>query len=747
MSQTHRLRSLLLLAALLGFVPSTCQSVDVWVTTGNKSELLSQRHDVVFQDGFGSSGTAIIIDPDQTFQSMEGYGAAMTNSSASLLQGNLTAAQRDRLMTDLFSAEDGIGLNYLRVVMGASDFTADGFYTYNDLGPGQTDPNQTLFSIDPDRATILPSLDQARAVNPDLKLMASPWSAPGWMKTSGSVIGGELAPQWHASYATYLRKFVEAYAAEGHPIDTITLQNEPLFTPNNYPGMGMSAAQQIDLIKNHVGPTLQAAGLETGILAYDHNWDDTDYPIAVLNDPDARQFVEGTAFHGYAGNVSAQTTVRNAHPDKTIHFTEISGGDFAPNFEDNLIWYSRNLTIGGARNWGSSVLMWNLALDQNGDPHLGGCSDCRGVVTIDSNSGAVTHNEEFYALGHASRFLQPGAVRIGSTSIGNLIETAAFQNPDGSEVLLALNPSNSDQAFRGIRDGEHFNYTLPARGIATFVWDADDRADFNNGGFEKGGFDPTGGSLDGWNVFGNDAQNVTVTNSIALDEDNSLSLTGNGQFNSFSGITQGITVAGGETVELQASFFIPSQGGISGTNNSVALQVEFYDLFGGQLFSGDFISKEEVLLATGSTTTDQWLTESINEIVPSGAVEARLVVVFSQPTGQAGSVFVDDLIFNVSVPLLGDFNNDGIVDAADYTVWRDNLGAAESTGVLNGNGDGGVVDVNDYQLWVANYGSVISSLSQTSASVTTIPEPSSYVLLVLGICFLCSSSVGAKFIP
>ncbi|CAN0371721.1 unnamed protein product, partial [Ectocarpus sp. 4 AP-2014] len=189
---------------------------------------------------------------------------------------------------------------------------------------------------------------------------------------------------------------------------------------------------------------------------YDHNWDNTDYPISVLNDPGARQYLAGTAFHGYAGDVSAQSIVHDAHPDKAIYFTEVTGGDFAPNFQDNLVWNARNLLIGGARNWGSTVLLWNLALDQNSDPHQGGCEDCRGVVTIDSSSGAVTHNEEFYALAHASRFVRPGAVRVGSNTIGNVLETVAFENPDGSRAMIALNPTASPVPLRTVDRGKHF---------------------------------------------------------------------------------------------------------------------------------------------------------------------------------------------------------------------------------------------------------------------------------------------------
>ncbi len=246
---------------------------------------------------------------------MVGFGAALTDSSAWLIENKLDQVQRTQLLQSLFSNGQGeAGMNYLRLPMGASDFTASGFYTYNDLPVNQTDPNQSQFSIAHDEAYIVPILQQIQAINPELRLMSSPWSAPAWMKTNGALSGGELDPQWYGSYAIYLKKFIDAYAAHGLPIDTITLQNEPLFTPGDYPSMGMSAATQAQLIKNNVGPLFAATGIETDVILYDHNWDNTEYADQILGDPLTRQFVAGTAFHGYAGNVSAQSTLHESTP-------------------------------------------------------------------------------------------------------------------------------------------------------------------------------------------------------------------------------------------------------------------------------------------------------------------------------------------------------------------------------------------------------------------------------------------------
>ncbi len=716
-------------ALLLQLTISKALAVDVWITSGDQSRLLQQQTDVVFQPGNGSGGSEIFVIDSATFQTIEGFGAAMTNSSASLLQNNLNSAQRDRLINNLFSKEDGIGLNYLRVPMGASDFTATGHYTYNDLPAGQVDPTQSNFSIAPDQQEIIPSLQEIKAVNQDLKLMASPWSAPAWMKTSGSLYGGSLSTTYQASYAIYLRKFIEAYEAEGLPIDAITLQNEPLFQPSDYPGMEMLAPQQIDLIKNYVGPQFAAAGVTSKIIAYDHNWDNTQYAIDVLNDAQAAQYVAGTAFHGYAGDVSAQSVVHSAHPDKAIYFTEISGGDFAPNFEDNLVWYARNLLIGVPRNWGSTVLLWNLALDENHGPHLGGCTDCRGVVTVNSNGIGSTVNEEFYALGHLSQHLQEGAVRISSTTLQNL-ETVAFLNPDGSRVLFALNSTGSNQDFRALDGGEHFSYSVPARSVATFVWDEDDEADFNNGSFEKGGYDTTGGSLDGWLPWGVNGGNVSVTTSASVIGNHSLRLSEPASFNGFSGVSQGVSVEPGDRITLDADVQLPLLGSIAGTGSSVSMKIEYYSSFDGVFQSSDFISETTITLADGTDTLSSWISRQIEDVAPANAVEARIVFVYSRNGFDTGQVYVDEIQLAISDSLPGDFNADGIVDAADYTVWRDNFGATDES-ALNFSGDGGGVGQGDYDLWLANFG-----IANSSSSSIAIPEPSTCVLAFC--CWICA---------
>jgi glucosylceramidase len=682
--------------ASFAFCMSRARAVDVWVTTGDKSQLLRQNTDVVFQPGPGSGGTVIQVVPTTTYQTMSGFGAAMTDSSAWLMQNSMSTGQRDKLMRQLFSPESGIGLNYLRVPMGASDFTASGFYTYNDSPPGGTDNQQQRFSVAHDDAYIVPRLQQARQLNPALKLMASPWSAPAWMKTNGSLLGGSLAPQWEASYARYLSKFVQAYTARGLPIDAITVQNEPQHT-SNYPSMSMSASQQARLIGNHVGPQFAADGVSAKIVAYDHNWDNTAYPLAVLADAVANPYIAGTAFHAYAGNATAQSIVHDAYPDKDIYFTEISGGDWATNFGDNLVWYSQNIIIGGARNWAKTAIMWNLALDQNNNPHQGGCTDCRGVVTVNNSTGAVTFNEEFFALGQATTAIQPDAIRIGSTT-SSAVNTVAFLNPDGSRALLALNPNAGTTTLRLFENGSHLIYEIPGKSLATFLW-KDGGADFDNGDFDRGGFHKGGGSLDAWTAYGNSIGNVSVTAEAVLSGEKSLKLFGqfNGSVN-VSGVFQGMTVAPGETVRAELSSYIRLADSLAGASNTVQMKIEFYSLFGAARSSANFLGEVIETIADAASPNDEWLGHDLAAVAPLGTAEARLVIEYLQPSGQSGAVHIDGVEFGIATP--GDFNGDGSVDGADLEVWRQDFGAeGDASADADGDGDS---DGADLLFWQRN---------------------------------------------
>ena len=472
-------------------------SAHVWITTPDGTQRMHDAGAVAFRQG-ASANLTVTVDPSRVYQRMDGFGASITDSSASVLY-RLDPLQRDAAMRDLFGTDR---LSLLRQPMGASDFVDGPFYTYDDLPDGSTDYGMRHFSVEHDRQQILPLLRQALALNPALKVIATPWSPPAWMKTSGSLIGGRLIddPRIYGAYAQYFVKFIQAYQRAGVPIYAVTLQNEPQNrNPNAYPGMDMPVAQEAKLV-DALGPALQRAGLHTKLLGYDHNWSEhpndiastppgedpeVDYPFDLLRS-DAAQWLAGTAFHCYSGDQSRQTDLHNAFPDKEIWFTECSGSHGptdppAQVFSDTLKWHARNLVLGVTRNWGQSVVNWNLALDPSGGPHNGGCGTCTGVLTVGPGQ-TVTRDAEYYTLGHLARFVRPGAVRIASSSFGTTgwngqIMDAAFRNPDGSIALVAHN-ENDDPRSLAVAEGDaSFDYTLPGGALATFTWPASSALD------------------------------------------------------------------------------------------------------------------------------------------------------------------------------------------------------------------------------------------------------------------------------
>lgn len=445
--------------------------VEVWLTLPDESKKLSREPGLGFSAARAHAAYVIQIDETTLYQQMEGFGAAMTDSSAFLLMRTLNEQQRAEVMAKLFSRQgEGIGLSFVRVPLGASDFALHD-YSYDDLPAGETDPGLEHFSVNYDEAYIIPALKLAQSLNAQLRFLGSPWSAPGWMKAGGKFHGSALLPEFYAAFADYHVRFVQAYAEAGVTIDAITPQNEPMFATDGYPTMLMPAEAQKTFVRDFLGPAFQQAGLATRIVIFDHNWDLWQYPLDVLADPQAAAFVDGVAFHCYGGSVASQSLVHNAHPDKGIWFTECSGGGWSEGFAKNLSWNMRNLVIGNFRNWGNSVMLWNLALDENAGPQNGGCSNCRGVVTINQTTGEVTYNEEFYILGHLSKFVDPGAYRAESTAFGEgQPENVAFLNPDGSLVLLVH--ATRKLSFTVEWQGKQFAYELPAGAVVTFKWAA-----------------------------------------------------------------------------------------------------------------------------------------------------------------------------------------------------------------------------------------------------------------------------------
>lgn len=439
---------------------SVKDTINSWVTKADQTVLLQKQ--VVFT--FNASANAyptVAIDTTQKYQTIDGFGYALTGGSAYVIN-KLDANTKNNLLQELFGNNDNsIGVSYLRISIGASDLNASVF-TYDDVD-GDTTLSQ--FSLAKDEADVIPLLKQIIAINPNIKILGSPWSAPIWMKDNKNTVGGSLLPQYYSVYANYFVKYIQAMKAEGITINAVTPQNEPLFGGNN-PSMVVTADEEGTFIKNDLGPAFAAAGITTKIIVYDHNCDRPDYPINILKDADAAKYVDGSAFHLYAGDISALSTVHNAFPNKNVYFTEQWTGS-KESFSDNLLWHTKNIIIGTMNNWGRAAIEWNLASDANYQPHTqGGCDECKGALTI---SGSVSRNPSYYIVAHASKFVPAGSVRIASSIVGGL-HNVAFKTPQGKKVLIVLNDGTSPVNFNIKYKGAIATTALPAGSVATYVW-------------------------------------------------------------------------------------------------------------------------------------------------------------------------------------------------------------------------------------------------------------------------------------
>ncbi|OUJ70554.1 glycoside hydrolase family 30 protein [Hymenobacter crusticola] len=436
-----------------------------WITTPDQSALLQKQPAPLAFTGTTNSNPTIEVNESQRFQTIDGFGYCLTGGSAMLLS-KMGATERTALLKELFTTDgNNIGVSYLRVSIGASDLD-DRVFSYDDLPEGQTDPELRQFSLAPDRPYLIPVLKQILKLQPSLKILGSPWSPPTWMKTNNNSKGGSLKPEFYDAYAQYFVKYIQGMKAEGIRIDAITVQNEPLH-PGNNPSLLMPANEQADFIKKSLGPAFKKAKLDTKIIAYDHNCDKPEYPLTVLNDAEARPYVDGSAFHMYAGKIEAMSQVHEAYPNKNVYFTEQWVGS-KTKFENNLGWHVKTLTIGGTRNWARTVLEWNLAADPQQNPHTpGGCTECLGAITLDGNT--VQRNVAYYTVAHASKFARPGSVRIGSTSTGTP-PNVAFKAPNGDHVLIVQNDQTTPQTFNIRYQGKQASATLSGGAVGTYVW-------------------------------------------------------------------------------------------------------------------------------------------------------------------------------------------------------------------------------------------------------------------------------------
>ncbi len=448
-----------------GTPPPIINNVNFWLTTGNQTSLL-QKQTAVLSFGTNSNAYPIIaVDSTLAFQSIDGFGFTLTGGSAYVIN-QMNAAGKAALLQELFGSDsNSISISYLRLSIGASDLSSSVF-SYDDMPAGQTDTALNNFSLGPDTTDLIPLLKQILAINPSIKIIAAPWSAPVWMKDNGSSVGGSLLPAYYNAYAQYFVKYIQQMKALGITINAVTPQNEPL-NPANNPSLYMVATDQSNFIKNYLGPVFQSAGISTKIVVYDHNCDDPGYATTILSDASAYAFVDGSAFHLYAGNISALSQVHNAYPDKNVYFTEqytASTGSFA----GDLQWHLTNVIIGSMVNWSRNALEWNLANDASYGPHTpGGCTTCKGALTI--TGAAVTRNVGYYIVAHASKFVPAGSVRIASNITSNL-QNVAFVTPSGKKVLIVQNNNPAAVDFNIQFNGKWVTSGLPAGAVGTYVW-------------------------------------------------------------------------------------------------------------------------------------------------------------------------------------------------------------------------------------------------------------------------------------
>jgi glucosylceramidase len=472
--------------------PAEPRSVEVWLTRPDRSALCARQEATVpFTDEAGR-GVPIVVDESRRFQAMDGFGFALTGGSAELMT-KMTAPARGALIRELFATGGaGIGISYLRLSIGASDLNSKVF-SYDDRPPDETDFPLDHFSLGLDRQDVVPVMKQILATSPGIRVLGSPWSAPPWMKTNKDARGGALEPRCYDVYARYLVKYVQAMKLEGIAIDALTVQNEPL-NSRNTPSMQMLPAEQRDFVRDHVGPAFRAAGLSTRLLLFDHNLDRIDHPLTTLQDPKAAQYADGTAFHHYGGDFTAMGLLHDARPDKNLYFSEQMIVERPGSPTIDIAGPVKRLVIGAPRHWSRNVVLWNLAADPNNDPHTdnGGCSMCQGAVTLDGDK--VTRNVAYYVIAHASRFVPPGSLRIGSTDpkdrvllvtedeeragavrvgvaeTSGVAPNVAFLRPDGRIALIVANDSASGRRVIVQHQGRYAAVMLDAGAVATLVW-------------------------------------------------------------------------------------------------------------------------------------------------------------------------------------------------------------------------------------------------------------------------------------
>jgi glucosylceramidase len=467
--------------------------IESWITTSDRASLFeTQATNIDFRAGTASRGAAIIVDPGQAYQTMDGFGFALTGGSAELLM-KMSPEARTRVLKQIFSTDGtGAGVSYLRLSIGASDLNSFVF-SYDDLPAGATDAQLEKFDLAQDKKDVIPVLQEILAIQPAIKILGSPWSAPAWMKTNGNVRGGALKPEFYPAYALYIVKYIQAMASEGITIGAITIQNEPL-NSRNTPSMQWQVGEQLTFLRDHLAPAFAQAGLRTKVILFDHNCDRPDYPLTLLSDPVISRLADGTGFHHYGGDMSAMSLMHAARPDKNVYFTEQMIVERPNGKTIDIAQTVKRMLVDTTRNWSKNVILWNLAANPRNEPHTnnGGCPMCQGAITIDRD--AVSYNLAYYTIAHASKFVRSGSVRIHSTQRGDTwvsltedeerpgirrvatIENTivppnvAFRRPDGKIVLIVANDTGAPTTFSVQCDGATAELKLAAGAVGTYIW-------------------------------------------------------------------------------------------------------------------------------------------------------------------------------------------------------------------------------------------------------------------------------------
>ena len=447
--------------------------VEMLQTSGDY-KLLLQNSYTHFQPFHSEQDNVITIQDTIPLQQWDGIGASLTGSSAWILQ-NLPKNRQQEILMKLFSPKEGIGLNLVRISMGANDFSIPGNYSYDDMPNGQTDVAMAHFSIVQDQTNVIPILKKVQKINPNIKIFATPWSPPAWMKNNHSMNGGSINKAYYPSLAKYFVKFIQAYKEQRLPIYAISVQNEPLNSQDSYPTVYLSAQDESEFIANYLGPALKNAGLSNvKILGLEHNWSDITYAQTLLKSS-AAKYLAGTAFHCYRGHPAMMTEIQKNYRDKGIWFTECTETTNSK-FESSLKWHIKSLITSLPNHGSKSLLEWNLILDQNNGPHTGGCKNCIGLINLKryqdtpDSAGDLSYSAAYYSLGHLGKFVSPGARVIRTEASSSVLSHTGFLNPDRSIVFIVYNPTDQAQSFTIHWNQFQLPYTISSNTVVSFKW-------------------------------------------------------------------------------------------------------------------------------------------------------------------------------------------------------------------------------------------------------------------------------------